>query len=1221
MRKYFLLAVVLILAVILTTCKNPFWNIDNNSIEMDLQDTIIFTSNVPVITKTYGDPKFTNAIANTYLGTGSIVYSSSDKDVAVVDENTGEVTIKGVGETAITAVKAADARYVRAEANYILNVNKAKLNINVVDIAININDPIPEYMYSVNGLVYSDTKETAITGEPVLSCDYAEDNGRGSYPITIEKGTLNAVNYELEFISGALSVGLKVQETLSITESSIIKTWGDGNFTLNTIGGSGEGKLRYRIVSGDDVIRINGNTVTILKAGTAEIKAQKRGDDEFIHTESYSIPITINKRNLSNVSVSAGGTFSYTGHVHTPVVTVTDNDFITASDYNVTYNNNRNAGKAEIILSASEYSNYTGTHNGNFTINKAMLTIIADDIEISFGADVPEYTYTINGFVSGEGLSDIFGEPILLCNYSKDGPVGKYYITPVKGSLTADNYDFTFVDGELSVGLIHQADLIINNVETKTYGDSDFYLSVTGGSGTGNISYWLIDGADVIDINETTGKVLIKRAGTAQVYARKSGDSEYSSIYSAPIIITVNKRSISNVTVSAIGTFTYTGLEHQPQLSVTDGGLINASDWNLFYLRDNINAGTATITITASDNGNYIGMQYGEFTINKAVLTVTTDNKNISFGSAAPAFTYTITGYRNGENVSVVLGAPELSSNYIPGNNTGNYIITIVPGNLAAFNYSFSLFNGTLSVGLANQAAFSINAPGARTYGDAAFTLSTTGGSGTGIVDYTVESGGNVISITGTTVTILNAGTATVRATKQGDLNFNPITSDIINITVDRANPVINWPTNLIAHSGMRLMDITLPGNGTSNPSGVFTWGHTGDYVGSVGTRSHLMFFWPEDQLNYNPIYNTVNISVGYLVTFNTSPHNHLNDIQSQIVMAGNLAARPSNPFGGGSSDFDYWYTNPGLTIPFNFTAPVNSDYTLYAKWIHVGTKTLMRDRDMVWIPGGTFRMGSPSNEPGRNANENYRTANDGNVTLSGFWMSRHQVTQEQWTSIMGNNPSRYRPGSGYPLTTGETQILRRPVDNISWAEAVIFCNRLSVAEDLTPAYSMNGFTNTNNWNPPPRPGNTSDVWSNLAIIEGSTGYRLPTEAQWEYACRFGGGHVYTWHFGFNESHLVNYAWYNLSGSSTRQVGLKLANQWGLFDMYGNVWEWCWDKYAASYNNAGGNVNPRGASISNDRVLRGGSFQNTLSSVRSAARFSEEFMRSSGPYGLRLVRP
>jgi formylglycine-generating enzyme required for sulfatase activity len=218
-----------------------------------------------------------------------------------------------------------------------------------------------------------------------------------------------------------------------------------------------------------------------------------------------------------------------------------------------------------------------------------------------------------------------------------------------------------------------------------------------------------------------------------------------------------------------------------------------------------------------------------------------------------------------------------------------------------------------------------------------------------------------------------------------------------------------------------------------------------------------------------------------------------------------------------------------------------------------------------VWIPAGGFMMGSPTSERDRYSEMEQQRRVE---ITQGFYMSATEVTQAQYEMVMGSNPSNFKGAD-------------HPVEVISWLDAVQFCNKLSARENLSPAYRIGG---------------DSVTWDDL-----TNGYRLPTEAEWEYACRAGTTAAY--YTGGSEADLAHAGWYggNQRGG-TRPVGKKTPNAWGLYDMHGNVWEWCWD--------------PQGSY----RVCRGGSWNYYAGNCRSAFRSWED---PSGAFiflGFRVVR-
>jgi len=215
---------------------------------------------------------------------------------------------------------------------------------------------------------------------------------------------------------------------------------------------------------------------------------------------------------------------------------------------------------------------------------------------------------------------------------------------------------------------------------------------------------------------------------------------------------------------------------------------------------------------------------------------------------------------------------------------------------------------------------------------------------------------------------------------------------------------------------------------------------------------------------------------------------------------------------------------------------------------------------EVSWIPAGTFLMGSPPDEPGRNSSEGPQTT----VTISrGFWMGKYEVTQGEYVEVMGSmssNPSYFK---------GD---LNRPVEQVTWHDATNYCGVLTSRE------------------------------RSAGRIPGGYGYRLPTEAEWEYACRAGTTTRFSYGDDLGYELLGDFGWYgHNSGATTHPVGQKRPNPWGLYDMHGNVWERCQDWYEVFY--PGGAVSdPTGPASSSNRVSRGGTWFGGGGECRSAYR-------------------
>jgi formylglycine-generating enzyme required for sulfatase activity len=252
----------------------------------------------------------------------------------------------------------------------------------------------------------------------------------------------------------------------------------------------------------------------------------------------------------------------------------------------------------------------------------------------------------------------------------------------------------------------------------------------------------------------------------------------------------------------------------------------------------------------------------------------------------------------------------------------------------------------------------------------------------------------------------------------------------------------------------------------------------------------------------------------------------------------------------------------------------------------------------MVLIPAGTFTMGSPTSEPGRSSDEVQHQ-----VTLTHpIYVSTYEATQSEWQAVMGWNES-------YVLGTA------KPVETVTWFDAVSYCNQRSIYDGFTAVYTITGATYDGN----------HIINATVAWNQAANGYRLLTEAEWEYACRAGSttalcnGGITNIYCSPLDPNLDQVGWYcGNSSDTTHDVGGKTANAWGLKDMHGNVWEWCWDWY--DIYPAGPMEDPTGPASGSYRVLRGGCWNGSAPYCRSAHRFSIYPDGGSYNLGLRLSR-
>jgi len=393
------------------------------------------------------------------------------------------------------------------------------------------------------------------------------------------------------------------------------------------------------------------------------------------------------------------------------------------------------------------------------------------------------------------------------------------------------------------------------------------------------------------------------------------------------------------------------------------------------------------------------------------------------------------------------------------------------------------------------------------------------------------------------------------------------VTGEVKDVTGGSQTPWVS--TNYTSDFAFRAGSASISATPTATPSKTPSFGVVAAATGNLSI-----------QLAYPGTVSVAGLSAA--VPAGTVPVNDLaagNQTVTVRYADGKSESRTVTVPAGGTASVSFTYTPPAPT-PAPAAAQATSSGSAAAK---AGSAAPGRTyRNEVWVEGGSFRMGSDS---GDDSDEKPVHT----VTVSGFWIMSTEVTQTEYATLMGINPSSFKGDS-------------LPVEKVSWFDAIAYANKLSQRDGLTLAYTING---------------TNVTWNKSA-----SGWRLPTEAEWEYAA-LGGPNAQglaTSAVYAGSSDLGSVAWYKEnSGSNTHQVATKAHNALGLYDMSGNVFEWINDWYG-SYG-SGSQTDPSGVDSGTTRVIRGGSWNLVASASRSANRLYYYPGYQFDFLGFRLVRP
>jgi gliding motility-associated-like protein len=840
-------------------------------------------SAMPPVTKNFGDASF-NLVAPTSAATGAITFVSSNTNVATINGNT--ISIIGAGTATITATQATDSNYLEATTSTTLTVNKIAPTIGSMSaISKTFGDAnftiIPPSTNSTGAFAYtsSDTNVATISGDLVSIV------GAGTATISVDQAT------DSNYLAAATSVSLTVNKAPVVfgTTTAITKNYGDADFILTPPQTNSTGAFTYSS-NNPSIATINGNLVTIQGIGTTTITVNQATTTNYL-SGSTTISLVVNKTlpaigSIAPITKTFGdATFNLTA----PTTNSTGAFSYASSDSNVASIIGNTvtivgAGTATITVSQAGDANYDpGSVSTTITVNKAVATLSAmpsvtknfGDASFNLVAPTSAATGAITYVSSNTNVATINGNTISI--------IGAGTSTITASQATDANYLEATTSATLTVNKIAPT-LGSMPAISKTFGDANFTIIPPSTNSTGAFAYTSSD----TNVATITGDLVsIVGAGTATISVDQATDSNYLAAVTS-VSLTVNKAPVVFGTTTAItknygdvdfiltppqtnstGAFTYSS--NNPSIATINGNLVTIQG-----------IGTTTITVNQATTTNYLsGSTTISLVVNKtlpaigSIAPITKTFGDATFNLTAPttnstgAFSYA----SSDSNVASIIG------NTVTIVGAGTATITVSQAGDA--NYDPGSVSTTITV---NKAVATLSAMPSVTknFGDASFNLVAPTSAATGAITY-VSSNTNVATISGSTISIIGAGTATITATQATDSNYLEATTSTT-LTVNKSTPVLSNfnPISKTTDDGQFALIAPTSSGGTglityisSNPS-VATI--SGNMVTITGSGSTLITATKESDTNFNAQSISAQLTVGVGITQTpvlTSPRNN----------------------------------------------------------------------------------------------------------------------------------------------------------------------------------------------------------------------------------------------------------------------------------------------------------------------------------------------------------